>query len=265
MPRAPSEKTAEAKKLFDEGMKLTDIAKSLGVPEGTVRSWKNRGKWGAAPPKKNECNVAKDTKDENATLQKKKRGGQPGNRNAKGGKGGGAPPRNRNAERHGAYSKIYWDALDDEDLQLLAEVSGKEEELLKQQIAMYSIRERKFMHQIKAFKEKSEKGLYVKGVKKKSKTEQDADGNICGKVEETSTDTEYAIKGLAALEAEFTKVQRAKTKCIDSLIRLRIANEKYDDLLNGWKSKAESMSGEEDSNDIEDVMIYLPDNGRDKK
>ena len=27
MPRAPSEKTAEAKKLFDEGMKLTDIAK----------------------------------------------------------------------------------------------------------------------------------------------------------------------------------------------------------------------------------------------
>lgn len=59
MPRAPSEKTAEAKKLFDEGMKLTDIAKSLGVPEGTVRSWKNRGKWGAAPPKKTNVTLQK--------------------------------------------------------------------------------------------------------------------------------------------------------------------------------------------------------------
>lgn len=265
MPRAPSEKTVEAQKLFDEGMKLTDIAKSLGVPEGTVRSWKNRGKWGTASPKKNECNVAKDIKDENATLQKRKRGGQPGNLNAKGGKGGAAPLRNKNAEKHGAYSKIYWDALDDEDLQLLDEVSSREEELLKQQIAMYSIRERKFMHQIKAFKEKSEKGLYVKGVKKKSRTEQDSDGNTCGKVEETSTDTEYAIKGLAVLEAEFTKVQRAKTKCIDSLIRLRVANERYDDLLNGWKSKAETINAAEDSSDVEDVMIYLPDNGRDKK
>lgn len=148
---------------------------------------------------------------------------------------------------------------------MIDEVSGREEELLKQQIAVYSVRERRFMHQIKEFKEKSEKGLYVKGVKKKSRTEQDTEGNTCGKVEETSTDTEYAIKGLAVLEAEFTKVQRAKTKCIDSLIRLRVANEKYDDLLNGWKSKAENMNAAEDSDDAEDVMIYLPDNGRDKK
>ena len=85
------------------------------------------------------------------------------------------------------------------------------------------------------------------------------------KIEETSTDTEYVLKGLAALEAEFTKVQRAKTKCIDSLIRLRIADERYDDLINGWKSKAESMNETGDDEGADNVMIYLPDNGRDKK
>lgn len=234
MPREPNDKKAEAEKLFDDGMKLIDIAKKLDVPEGTVRSWKNRGGWGKNSSKKNQCNVAKEEEKENATLQKRKRGGQPGNQNAKGSKGGAAPLRNKNAEKHGAYSKIYWDALDDDDLQLMQEMSTREEELLKQQIAMYSVRERKFMHQIKDFKEKTEKGLYVKGIKKKSHVERDEEGKIIGnKTEETSTDTEYAIKGIATLESEFTKIQRAKTKCIDSLIRLRIANEKYDDLLNG--------------------------------
>ncbi len=62
MPRAPSDKKIEAEKLYKKGMKLTDIAKKLDVPEGTVRSWKNRGKWAAKPPKKTT-----------ATLQKMKR------------------------------------------------------------------------------------------------------------------------------------------------------------------------------------------------
>ncbi|EOS22016.1 MAG: hypothetical protein K1W27_07040 [Lachnospiraceae bacterium] len=64
MPRAPSEKKAEAEKLFKKGLKLAEIAKKLDVPEGTVRSWKNRGKWGEKPPRKI-----------NATLQKKMKKG----------------------------------------------------------------------------------------------------------------------------------------------------------------------------------------------
>ena len=90
MPRAPDPRVEEAKELFDQGMKLIDIAKRLSVSEGTVRSWKSRYKWG------------------NATLQKKKRnaakhrGGQPGNKNAV---GHGAPKKNKNAEKHGFFSK----------------------------------------------------------------------------------------------------------------------------------------------------------------
>lgn len=90
MPRAPDPRVGEAKELFDQGMKLIDIAKQLSVSEGTIRCWKSRYKWG------------------NATLQKKKRnaakhrGGQPGNKNAV---GHGAPKKNKNAEKHGFFSK----------------------------------------------------------------------------------------------------------------------------------------------------------------
>lgn len=45
MPRAPSEKVEQAKKLYDKGMKLVEIASQLKVPDGTVRRWKCTYKW----------------------------------------------------------------------------------------------------------------------------------------------------------------------------------------------------------------------------
>lgn len=89
MARAPDQRVGEAKKLFDEGWKLVEIAKKLEVSEGTVRSWKSRYKW--------ECNVAKDK----CNVAKEK-GAQPGNKNAE---GHGAPQRNKNAEKYGFFSK----------------------------------------------------------------------------------------------------------------------------------------------------------------
>lgn len=121
MPRAPNVKKSEAEKLFRKGMKLAEIAKKLDVPEGTVRSWKNRGKWAEKDRKKNPCNVAVNETETNATLQKKKRGGQPGNQNAKGSKGGAAPLRNHNAEKHGFFSKY----LPEDSLDIIDELKEK--------------------------------------------------------------------------------------------------------------------------------------------
>lgn len=89
MPRAPDQRVAEAKALFDQGLKLVEIAGQLGIPEGTIRSWKNRYQW--------DCNVAK--KKRNVA---KHRGGQKGNKNAA---GHGAPKKNKNAEKYGFFSK----------------------------------------------------------------------------------------------------------------------------------------------------------------
>lgn len=107
MPRAPDPRVEEAKELFDQGMKLIDIAKQLSISEGTVRSWKSRYKWG------------------NATLQKKKRnaakhrGGQPGNKNAV---GHGAPKKNKNAEKHGFFSKY----LPEETISIIRDIDEQD-------------------------------------------------------------------------------------------------------------------------------------------
>lgn len=122
MPRAPSEKMIEAEKLFNSGMSMVEIAKKLGVSDGTVRSWKNRYKWGdnSKKTKKANCNVAKKDNKKSATLQKKNRGGQPKNKNAAGNRGG-APKRNKNAERHGFFSKY----LPEDALQIIEELEEK--------------------------------------------------------------------------------------------------------------------------------------------
>lgn len=61
MARAPDQRVEQAKALYDKGLKLIDIANQLGIPEGTVRSWKNRYKWDCNVAKE-KCNVAKTKK-----------------------------------------------------------------------------------------------------------------------------------------------------------------------------------------------------------
>lgn len=45
MARAPDKRIEQAKALYLEGRKLTEIAHELGLPEGTVRRWKCTHKW----------------------------------------------------------------------------------------------------------------------------------------------------------------------------------------------------------------------------
>lgn len=55
MARAPDPRAEQAAAMFRQGKKLIEIAEALGVPEGTVRSWKNRYGWNATlqKPKRN--------------------------------------------------------------------------------------------------------------------------------------------------------------------------------------------------------------------
>ena len=104
MPRAPNEKAETAKQMYLEGQKMVDIAAAIDIPEGTIRSWKNRYKWNATLQKDNR-NVAK------------KCGAPVGNKNAAGG-----PPGNKKAEKFGFFSKYLppetkeiFDAVQDAD------------------------------------------------------------------------------------------------------------------------------------------------------
>lgn len=264
MARARSPNSFEAERLYHDGMKLVDIAERMGVPAGTVRRWKSTQKWdGEEVGQGGKENERSEKRKANV---RKQRGAPKGNKNAVG-HAPSTPKGNMNARKHGAYSKInqvYGNALSEEECALMEDMVVSEENELKQQIKLHTIREFRLLQEIRELKERSKNGLYVHAVKKKKRVAYDEKGNKYIDFEDIDTDTEYKIKGLVALEAELTKVQRAKNKCIDSLIRLRAANERYDDLLNGWKSKLAAESENDNAEaEKEEVYIYIPDNGRD--
>ena len=200
-------------------MKLIDIAKQLSVSEGTVRSWKSRYKWG------------------NATLQKKKRnaakhrGGQPGNKNAV---GHGAPKKNKNAEKHGFFSKY----LPEETFSIVQEID--EQDLLdiiwgNIQIAYAAI-------------VRAQQIMYVRdqGDKTIEKIEKKV-GNVIGE--------RWEVQQAWDKQATFLKAQARAQSELRSLIR------QYNELLN----QKGDMASEEQKNRLNDINVtfYIPDNGRD--
>lgn len=113
MARAPDERIEQAKAMYLKGMKLVEIASQLNLPEGTVRRWKSTHKWES------------ERSDKNSERSAKKRGAQPGNRNSSGG-----PPGNKNAEKHGLFSKY----LPEETLSIIQEMPTSPLDILWDQI-----------------------------------------------------------------------------------------------------------------------------------
>ena len=241
MPRAPSEKVTQAEKLFNDGMAMVEIAKKLGISDGTVRSWKNRYGWGT-DSKKNECNVAKKEDKKNATLQKKKRGGQPGNKNAKGASGNPTPIPNT---KHGEYRAVFMDALDEDEQALVEIIPEDEERLLLEQIQLFSIRERRILQAINKYRNtkepvainttlRSEKKRVFDKDEDKLKYEEMVNKEINegkrkpGRDYNTTTTTENKDNIIIRLEQELSSVQNKKTKAIEALAKVRAERAKIE-------------------------------------
>ena len=213
--------------------------------------------------KKNKRNVAKEDNKENATLQKRKRGGQPGNKNAKGGSGNPSP---KKPTKHGGYVPVFMDALDEDEQELLETIPEDEEMLLLEQIQLFSIRERRILKAInkyreqkgevsvfdvtrfedkRAFKSKEEEAEYDR--RQKIKVE---NGDILpGKSYSIQTHTSNKDMIIARLEQELSTVQSKKTKAIEALYKLRLENKKIEnensgnDTVDDWIA---AVLGEED-------------------
>lgn len=193
MARAPDERVNRAKELFDQGMKLIEIAKTLQVSEGTVRSWKSRYKWDNATLQKGKRNVAK-----------RKRGAQPGNKNANGG-----PPGNRKAEKFGFFSKH----LPQETLSIIQEMPEDPLDILWDQIQLAY-----------AAIVRAQTIMYVK----------DSEDMTTTKISEGSSDSGYSEKWEVQQawdkQGNFLQAQARAQKTLESLIK------NYDDLLHrSWE------------------------------
>ncbi len=231
MPRAPDPRVEEAKELFNQGMKLIDIAKQLSVSEGTVRSWKSRYKWG------------------NATLQKKKRnaakhrGGQPGNKNAV---GHGAPKKNKNAEKHGFFSKY----LPEETFSIIQDIDEQNPlDILwgNIQIAYAAI-------------VRAQQIMYVRDKEDKTiEKVEEKDGNVIGErweVQQAWDKQATFLKAQARAQSEL----RSLIKQYDELLHRNwdLASEEQRTRIEHLRAKTEQIKGS-DQNPIEDKVRKLFD------
>lgn len=139
-----------ARRSRGEKVNLRELAEAVGVAYSSVRNWKREDKWDEALPKK-------------------KRGGQPGNKNSKGkrnaaGSHPGAPRNNKNAEKDGAYSAVFFDMLSDEEKELAEKAPLGSREALEHEMKILKFREHKILAKIAEYEEAPADALYVSSV-----------------------------------------------------------------------------------------------------
>lgn len=202
MPRKPDSRIEQAKEMFLNGMKLVEIAIQLELPEGTVRRWKSTYNWD------NERSEKKSERSE------KKKGGQPGNRNAEG-HGGTGPPRNHNAEKHGLFRK--W--LPEETFSIIQEMPKDPLDVLWDQIQIA------YAAIIRA-----QKIMYVRDINDSTKTE------IGHKDGDTVTEERWEVQQAWDKQGNFLKSQARAQGELRSLIK------QYDEMLHrNWELATEEQ------------------------
>jgi len=208
MARARNPDRDKAFELFKEhngNITNREIANILNVPERTISVWKIRDSWN----EKVNCSTSK----KECSTTKKKRGGQPGNKNAV---GHGAPPKNKNAEKHGFFSKY----LPEETMNIIQEIQEKDPlDILWDNIQIqYAaiIRAQRIMHV-------TSKDEMIKELKKKK-----------GYQSETvaSSEVEYEFQFAWDRQATFLQAQSR------AMAELRNMIKQYDELLNANKELA---------------------------
>lgn len=201
LARAPDERIKQAKAMYLKGLKLVEIASQLKLPEGTVRRWKSTHKW--------------DNERSHRNSERSHKKGPPiGNKNAVGNDGG-APEKNKNAVKTGEFETLFFDALEEDEKELISMVPLDKEQLLLQEIQLLTVRERRMLKRIDALKHDKE-----------------------------------GAERLPSIEDALTRVQSNRQKAIDSLHRYG-----YDDArleLEIMKVELETLKRDSSDQEIED-------------
>ena len=193
-----------ARKAAGEEVSLRELAQEQGVSYQTLRNWKAADRWDEALPKK-------------------RRGGQPGNRNSAGkknaaGSHAGAPAGNHNAEKDGAYSTIFFHMLDDAERELIAMTPVGSREAMEHEMQILKLREWRILTKIAEYEQAPEDALYLTSVLDMRQPAGRGDRKEDGARQQMgmySKDT--AFSRILKLQDALYKVQGRITKLADSL------------------------------------------------
>jgi len=245
MPRQRSEKRERALKLWLDSngmMLLKDIAAEIGVSDAQVRKWKKEDDWesvlnsyvtnqkvtGNSYVTNGDGEVSSDDSTKKDSINAdvaargsashgtntKRRGGQPGNRNAEGNRGGkGGPAGNKNALTTGEYETVFFtpDIFDEEEMALLdIEVNKHDEQ--SRLIKTLRIREKRMLVRIAALKN-TQGGMVFDSVTKNKSTTTTAYTKADGDKGSSNTVTENSSSHVAVpVLAEIMRIEEALTR-----------------------------------------------------
>lgn len=229
------------------GMRYKDIAEKHGVTLTAIKTWAKRyfkPEW-----EKEQAEVA-TTQPEKLQPEKglqppgqRKPGGQPGNKNALGNHGG-APAGNQNDLKHGFYRK----ALPPEAAAMMDDRGPiSEEQRLLNELDLWEYREMSIMQEIQKYKD-TPGGLALDSVTKGEKG--------------TSTTAVSSFDYIHKLEHLLSSAQRGYQRCVKDLHEIR---KKQKPIFGGDDDPDGSDNTDSGDSDTEDVIFYIPENGRDKR
>lgn len=212
MPRERSPNRDKAFELFKErGGNITnrEIASILGEDEKVIAVWKSRDKWNVVQRSKESCTT-------------KKKGGQPGNKNAMG-HGGIGPPGNKNAVKTGEFEALFFNTLNPEEQELLNMVCLDKGQLLLQEIQLLTVREHRMLKRIESLQALEE----MQGAVSEDGSEQAPPGMSITKytsgIEKGKTtqlkECEGILGQIQSIEEALTRVQARRQKAIEALHR----------------------------------------------
>lgn len=136
----------KARKIWlESGGKMTakQVAEAVGGKPEQIRKWKSLDKWAAALE---------------AQKPPRKRGGQPGNKNAA---GAGAPRGNRNAETHGAYVTVRLEDLPQEQRDYIEKVTLDTKKNMLAELQLLIAKEFDLQNKIAELERKDPDSLYI--------------------------------------------------------------------------------------------------------
>ena len=269
----------EAYKDWRAGLKYKEIAEKYGVSLSAVKSWATRD-WKLRGSKSKKKKVATTKNGKVATekprvatskVRKRSRVGQAG-----------APFGSQNHLKHGLYSKLYQNVLSEEEKAMIQDIDfSNEETQLEEQIAMLAIREYRLMKDLERMRatgnpELNKPGMIVDSVIR-NEWKKEPEPNLEIEISEKGKKAKIKEKGrsyhlttsavnsseiIVKFEAELTRVQKQKAKCIEQLAKIRDDKARCAREEEEAQRKREAAAEGKQSSDEPVVQIVLPDNGR---
>lgn len=236
---------------------LPTIAKEIGVSYDTVKSWKRRDKWDEDPravsPGASAPAPAPEDAPENAPAPKRKRGGQPGNRNAVGNSGGG-PPGNQNAVTTGEYARLLFSDLTEDERALLASIPECTIDLMRHDLALLCVREKRMLGRISRLQASADEETRLIYSEITSHHSTHVKNGNTDTTDTTDTTVAPAIDRISDIEEALTRVRREKQRIIAAINDYEIKHSQLS--MEKERHERQYGAGDEDGRSITIVYDY---------